>query len=789
MNFVFFFALFTVTTKKAKPHLPKNQAMIKDWKQLLVMGSILLFASAMSAQAKWDISGTQAREGEDPYLQEKYWALNNSPMQQKLRNLKPFPVGVVYYQQRGDDLEAAKHEFETIRDLGFTALKQVQLVAPDNPEGFREEVFDAAIDIGISPWYYGKGGWANITPELLKELGIDMKLTEANMPAIQAHPKMIAHQKQVWHDRVDRMDQKPPKPEGMGEPGRNNPWMPERLLPPFAEWLEDTYGSMDALKEAWNCGYTGSCAFRTFEEAAAQLKGTGFDEYGNGTGKLSKDFRRYRDAMKFQSELIVKNYQKTMDLYYDWDPDEPERTGGHQIFENQAMNTWDLEAQAKTADIGGSFYSSIHLTHHFFLTDHEILRPVYWQARIVADMFKGGWAATWESTGGPTQWSGHQGYTVDGQTMSQLIVSYLAAGLKGIGFWMWNSRGEGWEVGEYALTDIQGEPADRAIVAGNFSKKLQEHRFELWDSVDEPTVGILYSWENEAMLGRLSLGAYDMNTPVYKTDRDKQFRQFHSEARLGLSRALMNNNIPFEYLTERDLDAGLAARYPIIYLPYVITLKDEHIKALKSYVQQGGRLVADFPVLMLDTYGRLNKQHKDSDFAELFGLQTADFHHSFNRPIHFDGDALDTQYGALKVNGAAVISTFENGLPAVTRHSYGQGEAVLINFEGSRMTYRKGNEKMEDILTYFTLGDIRPPYEVKGAQHSMVMRRSAPEADHYFILNENDGQAETIRVQSDVIKYGKAVNVYTDEALKGNERGFEITVPARSGIWVRIEKP
>jgi heme/copper-type cytochrome/quinol oxidase subunit 3 len=61
VNFVFFLILFTVTTKQAKPHLPKNQAMIKDWKLLLVMGSILLFTGALSAQAKWDISGTQAR--------------------------------------------------------------------------------------------------------------------------------------------------------------------------------------------------------------------------------------------------------------------------------------------------------------------------------------------------------------------------------------------------------------------------------------------------------------------------------------------------------------------------------------------------------------------------------------------------------------------------------------------------------------------------------------------------------------------------------------------------------
>lgn len=44
------------------------------------MGSILFFVSVMSVQAKWDIFGMQAWEGEDLYLQEKYWVFNNSFM-------------------------------------------------------------------------------------------------------------------------------------------------------------------------------------------------------------------------------------------------------------------------------------------------------------------------------------------------------------------------------------------------------------------------------------------------------------------------------------------------------------------------------------------------------------------------------------------------------------------------------------------------------------------------------------------------------------------------------------
>ena len=68
-----------------------------------------------------------------------------------------------------------------------------------------------------------------------------------------------------------------------------------------------------------------------------------------------------------------------------------------------------------------------------------------------------------------------------------------------------NPRWHGYEAGEYALTDNQGHPSSRAIVAGAFAKATEKYRFELWDAVDEPIVGILISWESEATYAQLAL--------------------------------------------------------------------------------------------------------------------------------------------------------------------------------------------------------------------------------------------------------------------------------------------
>jgi len=402
---------------------------------LVILGLVLSCETDNSS--KYDITGTHQREGADPYLQEKYLELNNSPMQEKLRNIKPFPVGVVYYQQRGDNLDSAKKEFNVIGNLGFTALKQVQLVGPERPEGLRETVFHAALDAGISPWYYGKGGWENITP-------------------------------------------------------------------------------------------------------------------------------------------------------------------------------------------------------------------------------------------------------------------------------------------------------------------------------------------------------------VYHSDRDRQYRQYHSQAKIGISRALMNQNIPFEYVTDRDLKASLAPRYPVIYMPYILALDEETFSLLADYVKQGGRLVADFPLCMLDNYGRLNKQRTGSLFAELFGFQTADYYHTFNSPKSFKGRDMDTQYGDIKLNGAKIEAEYSDGTPAILSHSFGNGSVLVFNFEAGRMMFRPGNRPMEKLVTWYTLGETRPSFEVSPTGNTMVYRRSAPAADHYFMVN--DGEEEQVTISSGVLSYTSARDILNETEVPLANNSFSVTVPERSGLWIKVSK-
>lgn len=135
------------------------------------------------------------------------------------------------------------------------------------------------------------------------------------------------------------------------------------------------------------------------------------------------------------------------------------------------QNGWDLWQQASLARRAGSMYLSLHLPWHYNLMNGEIDRPrahsggrrrgaplviscaltyrpsnpppppphrppppaVYHQAKLVNDYFRGGWTGEWESTGGPTLFSGGQSAAVDAGTMRRMLLGYLAAGMKARG--------------------------------------------------------------------------------------------------------------------------------------------------------------------------------------------------------------------------------------------------------------------------------------------------------------------------------------------------------------------
>jgi beta-galactosidase len=715
------------------------------------------------------------------FLHDLYAKIHDTPMQRKLRRLAPMPAGVVFLPWPGMMEEEAREHFRLMKKLGFTCLKQT-MGTPEWPE---ERTLNLALDEGIIPFWYAEGGYEDITPALLKKLGLPVTMS---VDEALVHPKMIAHQHALIRARIGRKHE-----PLVGAPEetekRSKDWVPSvvstghghelapAVIPNFIVWLQARYGTVEVLKEAWNYRHVGIAEKRMNWSTWADV-----EQALRGEFRL-KEYRHILDILRFRADVRNERTYREAAHRRATDPHEPSRSGGEMgLFLSFASRGTDMEGIALAMAEHGSFYPSLHLCWHFEEVAYEVVRPTYMQAQIAADWAKGIWSATWESTGGPQYFSGGKapfvpeardsqpGFTVDAGVMTQMTLSYLAAGFKGFGFWAWNYRTCGWEGGEYALLDRNLQPCERTVKVGQIVSAARRYRRELWNAHKEPLVGVLADWDSEATWAAMAVQGRDF------------YKAVPIRARVGASRAFINANVPWEYVTQRNLRDGLAPRYPAIYLPAQIAIASDLQQILLDYVRQGGRLVMDMPGGYYDEFSRVFKTGKGTVFEQIFGVTLDEF--SYSNPLNTEYEIAGLKLGesftcALTPTTARVVAKYKhNGLPGITENKCGQGTAVILGCQASLNCWKPGNAKLERFLVKHTLGKLRTPYFVNGG---LAYRLAAPAADHYFLIN--DGPAKTVTLQTPAYRY----KGFTD-AVTGEKLGKQIAVEGFSGRWVRAVK-
>jgi len=707
----------------------------------------------------------------DEFLHSLYDKLHDSPMQQKLRQIAPMPFGVVFLPWAGCTEEDMRHHFRMMKELGFTNLKQT-MGTPEWPE---KEVLRIALEEDIIPFWYGEGGWEPITPELLRKLGIPR-----NTPIAQArrHPKMLEYQKKVLFSHLDAWKTNRVTYDGKIYFHEADAYLRADDVEPFKKWVRKQYPTIEKLAKAWNQYEVGITAnpyksWDDFERDPLVKRIPGSDEIVPSVGR---EYGQVRDILRYKADMNIEFLRQTVVPTH---PEQPVRAGGEMgLFLPFASRGTDMEGIADLMTERGSFYPSIHLAWHFEETNYEVARCIYMQSSITTDWFKGGWAATWESTGGPQQFSGGKGwdrkgqegtpgYTVNAGTMTQLLLSYLAGGFKGVGLWAWNYRRAGWESGEYALLNRQDQPTDRTIRAGQIAKAADKFRDELWQARKEPYVGVFVNWDNEAIWAAVA------------GPGRTHFKHYPVQARIGISRALINANVPWEHVTPSDLKAGLALRYKVIYLPAHAAINHDLFPIFEEYVKQGGRLVIDAPGGWWDERGLALNTGKGSSFERLFGASIADFQYSNNVPKYIGDHRLSGFLLEINPTRAQVVETYANGGIAATEYKLGKGTAVMLSPDASFSMKDPGNDYMEAWTLKHTLKGLTMPYSCDNA---IVYRIAAPAADHYFFINDEEEKTTSLKFTN--YRYKAFTDAITGETINPEA----LVLEAYSGRWIRCEK-
>ena len=291
--------------------------------------------------------------GDDPNLQAAYDARHDSAMQQKFRRLCPWPAGVVFIEHPGMTEEDIRAHFRLMREMGFTALKQCQVLATTD----KARVMHWALEEGIIPWWYGEGGFEEPTPELLRELGIDEDIPAGEL---MEHPAYRERQWRRMHERVDReaageaSDNVGRKSKSGEEPDRVRPagWVPS-VQPTFnyeigegeggqkglfLDWLKRTYGTIEALSEAWNthhCMISGPSREDGRDVAEGGEARAGWSSWEHLERDLPgvvdgnfREYRRTRDVLRYKADNYLNWLRDRVEPVRRAFPDVPVRAGG-----------------------------------------------------------------------------------------------------------------------------------------------------------------------------------------------------------------------------------------------------------------------------------------------------------------------------------------------------------------------------------------------------------------------------------------------------------------------------
>ena len=718
-------------------------------------------------------------EGDRQAAVAAYRALNDSPMQRRLRAERRWYIGAVYWKPGDYDLDEMRRELTRMKELGFTIVRyhtcDPREVAPGTYDLARtDEWLDLAAEVGL-PAIAGLGV-GRVSDAMLQKHGISRQ--EYDLSHLD-DPHIVAAMEEQIAPIVARYRGHP----GLymwgvgGEPGPGQQEISDYDQARFGQWLRERYGTLEALDRAWALyPIRTHLVVPSFEEAweyACQLM-TLPEGAGMEPSIMRKAYGARRDLMRYQTDKELQRTRTLIRLIRRYDPERPILIGAHQLFLNQAAMCWDFGAWARLAD---HFETSIHLSWHFELARGEVDRAVYIQARQTRDYFKYGWTSAFETTGGAVQYSGGYGNAMSAGLMRRLTLSYLAAGNVNMAFWTWNHRPGGWEGGEYGLTSLSGALTPWAVEAGKVARAMARYHEELWEADHDVRVGLVHSWDTEAIY-TLEPERFDLQDGL--SDFSNGTKTQPMRAHIGTARALINGQVPFEYVTEQEILEGIALYYPAIYAPHLRAVSVELMEKLIAYVQRGGRLVADVQVAFADPWGKLHRTGPGGLQERALGAYVDTVHDARTAGVSVNGIQVEGFYGTVVPTTARVLARFSNGEPAITEARIGRGTAVLIGFDAGRMCWRPGHDAVERLIAQLVWGDTRPGWTC-GAP--LAFRRRAPAADHYFLLN--DGPARTIFLHVYDREY--AAGEYVLERTPIDVHGtIVIDLPAESGVWCRF---
>lgn len=222
---------------------------------------------------------------------------------------------------------------------------------------------------------------------------------------------------------------------------------------------------------------------------------------------------------------------------------------------------------------------------------------------------------------------------------------------------------------------------------------------------------------------------YSEPTRLSYRKKSEEGDRFGSEIR-GIETVLMENHIPHDFILDYQISKERLKKYNLIILPNVRCMSDREIMLLKSYVSDGGCLMATYATSLYDSNGKVRENY---GLSEVFGVKyagkrentrTDNYQYILNKKhplVEKDSGKTELLFNAgftalcKPSNEADVICTwvptihnqppdkswveeFSTEFPTVVEHKYGKGKVIYFANQPDLLSHVIGHEDPRNLL-------------------------------------------------------------------------------------------
>ncbi|MEV6959863.1 beta-galactosidase [Streptomyces sp. NPDC051207] len=503
----------------------------------------------------------------------------------------------------------------------------------------------------------------------------------------------------------------------------------------FRRWLAATYGTVDAVNDAWGTAFWGQRYADLEQINPPRVTPT----VGNPAQAL--DYKRFADA------TMRENFVRERDILHRLSPGVPVTTNFMTALSQ--CDSVDYWAWGREVDIVTN--------DHYLITDG---RRTHVNLAMAADLTRsvaGGapWLLLEHSTSG-VNWQPRNPAKAPGQ-MARNSLAHVARGSEGAMFFQWRQSRRGAEKFHSAM-----------VPHGGTGTRVWREVVELGASLDSLTqirgtrttadAAVLWDWH--------SWWAQSLD---WHPSEDHDAR----ERADAYYEALYDHHLTVDFAhPEADV-----SRYPLVVVPALYLMTEAAGTNLTAYVENGGTLVVSYFSGIVDEHDAVHEGAHPGPLRDVLGLTVEEFSPLLKdervRLTGPDGSEFhaDVWTEFVVPRGAETVWTYADGLtaghPAVTRNRLGEGTAWYVST-------RIGAEGLATLLGR-AAEDARVAPRADLPRDVEVVRRTGESGTYLFVINHTATDAKV------------PLETSGTELLTGERAAGRLAVPAGAVRVVRLD--